>query len=494
MSQDDIESLLSANKPLDIDLDKTPVAVSPTRGVQDDIDALLADNAPGHLEKASGAKAATSQQDEIDALLMSALGKPAPEPTAPPPGKEKKEGQIISQDDLDALLAKPVAAVAEEKKKPDELVSQDDLDALLSGMGASTVEPAATEAAPAEEGLISQDTLDAILMEAQHGDIEKAAESIAPAFQGEHDDDLEKLLAGGEDSLGEALFDGGAKAVSQAEQSLDEMLSSDETLMAVAPDPGFHEPGDETTISAPRPFAMGAAHLPEEEHEEHEETARKAFKLPSFVTAIPGKIKEAMGWLKGKIPAIPKISLPFIKTALAKLPPKMAGVVAGLAGAMVLGALGGGYWFFFGGSEPESAQVAQLEKGSTPEGGELGKEGANAPAAPVVAPVSVDAGSGPMVKFSVYLPVEFDMEASRVMNMDVELIFDSETMAGIVRQRLFFTSTTVEKFIDTFFEDKFYEETVFVQDKLEEYLAQNLKTVEQFAGLKDVRLTNFNLN
>jgi hypothetical protein len=94
----------------------------------------------------------------------------------------------------------------------------------------------------------------------------------------------------------------------------------------------------------------------------------------------------------------------------------------------------------------------------------------------------------------VYLPIEFDAETTKILNMNVELLFESETVAKIVRERLFFSAVTVEKAIDGFFRDKFYEETVFAQDKLEEYLAQNLKTVKQFAGLKDVRLSAFSID
>ncbi|MBF0635173.1 MAG: hypothetical protein HQK85_10990, partial [Nitrospinae bacterium] len=115
-----------------------------------------------------------------------------------------------------------------------------------------------------------------------------------------------------------------------------------------------------------------------------------------------------------------------------------------------------------------------------------------ASATPAVSPKSAQ-GKYP-VSFVVYLPVEFDTEATKILNMNVELIFESETVARLVRERLFFSAVTVEKAIDLFFRDKFFEETVFAQDKLEEFLSQNLKAVKQFAGLKDVRLSGFSID
>ena len=55
-------------------------------------------------------------------------------------------------------------------------------------------------------------------------------------------------------------------------------------------------------------------------------------------------------------------------------------------------------------------------------------------------------------------------------------------------------AVAVENSVTSFFEDKFYETTTFAQDKLESYLLEKLRTVEQFVGLKGVKLTKFSFD
>ncbi|MBI5816578.1 MAG: zinc-ribbon domain-containing protein [Nitrospinae bacterium] len=492
--QDDIAALIAANAPKSAPVKEEPAAIVESAGGQDDIDSLLAAYSP----KDSGAKQAASaapagQQDEIDALLASVMpgGAGSPKPKAAP---GKKEGEIISQSDLDALLmqpapaAAPVAQAEAQEKEPETYISQDDIDTILGGE-TMVEEKAATAVAPAEkesdeEGFLTQDTLDALLMEAGSGDVEKAAETLAPALAESPDLELDRILSGGGETGLESLFEETGGAMAAAEPAAAPQKAAQPAPEVSMPAPSF----DKTMVIPPPAMIEEEEELPLDRRiqMEHEDEHRAKFQLrmPAFVTAVIGKIMPLLR--KIHIPAIKlPFKLPFRIPLIGALPPRAVGILAGAVAAVVIGTGVGGYLFLSGGKAKPVEQAA-VETGKAPGAGPA-KE---AKPEDVKQAVAVKP-SGPTVKLGVYLPVDFDAEATRIMNMDVELIFDSDIMAGAVRDRMFFTEVTVEKQIDSFFRDKFYEETVFAQDKLEEYLVQNLKAVEQFAGLKDVKLRNF---
>jgi predicted Zn finger-like uncharacterized protein len=508
--QANIDSLFAANAPAK----EEAQALGAINAGQDDIDALLAANSPSAQ---SSMQSASEGQNEIDALLASAVGKPTPKPaaagTTTPP---KADGEILSQSDLDSLLsegfqASEVGAPSESRKNAGT-ISELEIDSILDAAGIAESERGgeAPEGKAIDDGLLSQDTLDSLLAEASQEEAGAPDAQMAQATDEPADDELERLLSGEEDSLGEALFQDGSKTTpsSTGEPSLDEMLAGELT-----PRPPARSGDDdhEHAGALQGVFAQGdvSVSLEEDTGDEEARAEKKSFNP----LAIFAPFKKVLG-------IIPFPKFKFIGAIFHKLPPRLAGVMTGLALAVVIGAIGGGWWFLKGGPVKDNAQVAQKEADHKPAAKPEAPSSTPVPAkpeapsaapvpgtAPAVAPapppalapkpsvVFAKASSGKYpVSFVVYLPVEFDAETTKILNMNVELLFESETVAKIVRERLFFSAVTVEKAIDGFFRDKFYEETVFAQDKLEEYLAQNLKTVKQFAGLKDVRLSAFSID
>jgi predicted Zn finger-like uncharacterized protein len=521
ISQDDIEALLAANVPGKSETSATAAAGS----VQDDIDSLLAVHSP----LAQSAKQAVSGgQNEIDLLLASAMSKPIPKAAATQSAAVPTAGEeILSQSDLDTLLSQPSQAMEtatpSESKEGEGVISPLDIDSILDSAGFEEPGQAHMEAEEKakDDGLLSQDTLDSLLTEVSQKDMDMPDEAMASEMGGGEDDELQKLLSGEEDTLGEALFQETSKvASSTGEPSLDEMLAGELTPREPAQAGGQDD--DDFAGAMPGVFARGEASFPSMDEETGEEEApakKKGFSPAALFAPAIAALKKAMG----KIP-LPKFK--FIGAMYHKLPPRLAGIAAGLALAIVVGAAVGG-WLFLKGEQPiGTTQVAENQPGqkiaSKPEAHQpaqpatqpADKQGAHSPepapvpakapaegqpaskpSAPEPAVASAKASQGKYpVSFVVYLPVEFDTEATKVLNMNVELIFESETVAKLVRERLFFSAVTVEKAIDGFFREKFYEETVFAQDKLEEFLVQNLKAVKQFAGLKDVRLSGFSID
>jgi predicted Zn finger-like uncharacterized protein len=509
--QADIDSLLSANAPAKKEAQAPAISAG-----QDDIDALLAANSPSAQ---SSIEAEPEGQNEIDALLASAVGKPAPKPEATPP---KADGEILSQSDLDALLGQSAQANEEggssDSGEDTGTISELEIDSILDAAGIAESERGdeAPEGKAADDGLLSQDTLDSLLAEASQEETGAPTAQMSQAADEPADDELERLLAGEEDSLGEALFEDGTKTApsSTGEPSLDEMLAGELTPRkpAHASDDDHEHAGALQGV-----FAQGDVSLPSMEEDAGDEEAhakKKGFNPLAIFAPVIAAFKKALG-------IIPFHKFNFIGAIFHKLPPRFAGVMTGLAIAVVIGAIGGGWWFFKGGLAPDKTQVAMKDADHKPAAKPGDHTAAPAPGIPAATPATPAPAQAPAVahvappalapspsevfakaptngkfpvSFVVYLPVEFDAETTKVLNMNVELQFESETVAKLVRERLFFSAVTVEKAVDNFFRDKFYEETVFAQDKLEEFLAQNLKTVKQFAGLKDVRLSAFSID
>ena len=518
--QANIDSLFAANAPAK---KEAPAPATISAG-QDDIDALLAANSPSAQ---SSMQAEPEGQNEIDALLASAVGKPAPKAIAAAPAPPKADGEILSQSDLDSLLGgdSQTSEDGEPSKSMEDTgtISELEIDSILDAAGIAESERGgkAPEEKAVDDELLSQDTLDSLLAGTPEDETGAPDAQMAQATDEPADDELERLLSGEEDSLGEALFQDGSKAAPSptGEPSLDEMLADELTPRKPdrADDSDHEHGGDLQGV-----FAQGDVSVSFEEDTGDEEAhvKKKSFELLAILAPVIAAFKKALG------------IIPFPKF---KLPPRFAGVMAGLALAVVIGAIGGGWWLLKSEPVKDNAQVAQKEADHKPAAKPEAPAVATVPVkpeapavttvpvkpeapavatvpvkpeAPAVAHVSPPAlaprpsevfakappsGKYP-VSFVVYLPIEFDAETTKILNMNVELLFESETVAKIVRERLFFSAVTVEKAIDGFFRDKFYEETVFAQDKLEEYLAQNLKTVKQFAGLKDVRLSAFSID
>jgi hypothetical protein len=497
--QANIDSLFAANAPA-----REKAQASPTISTgQDDIDALLAANSPSAQ---SSMQVAQDGQSEIDALLASAMGKPAPKPAAPP----KDDGEIMSQSDLDSLLSQSVqsgeAGEPSESKEDVGTISELEIDSILDAAGIPAQERVEEppEGIEIGDGLLSQDTLDSLLTEASQEEAGAPDTTKAQATGEASDDELEKLLSGEEDSLGEALFQEGSKAPTSptGEPSLDEMLADELT-----PRPPARSGDDDHEHAGAMQgvFAQGDVSLTPIEEETGEQEAhvkKKGFNPLSIFAPVIAILKKALG-------IIPLPKFKFIGAIFQKLPPRLAGVMSGLALAVVVGAIGGGWWLLKGEQAKDKTEVAQKETDhkpalkpedhpATPVPAKAPAEGHVAPPALAPKPSEVFAKTAPSgkhpVSLVVYLPVEFDAETTKILNMNVELLFESEAIAKVVREKPFFTAVTVEKEIDSFFRDKFYEETVFAQDKLEEFLAKNLKTAKQFAGLKDVRLSAFSID
>ncbi|MBI4828218.1 MAG: hypothetical protein HY804_05320, partial [Nitrospinae bacterium] len=423
-AQDDIDALLAAHAPKDKTAPATKQAPSP----QDDIDALMAAHAPKQEEEEA--------LDDIDALLAGVAGGEAP----PAPRVEEEEEP--------APEPSPAAGFARPQEETD-IISQDDIDALLKSSGD---EVAVDETAGEEE------------------------EVEIPIIE-ETGDELDKLLGSKDDSVGEDLFgEGETVSVSPgAAPSLDDMLATE--TVAVEPGDSAEETIDTDAVlgipSAPAgrraPPAEEALFEPIEEVEE-----------PPARAGVMDKVMALFGTLMGVAAGV------LAKFRLPGLSPRFGKAVAAVAVVAVVALAGGGYWFFFG------------HKAGAPAGETAGKEGEAKPAgqeeaaAPLGESLLASTGTAshqePAMSFTIYLPVEFDAEISRVMKLDMTMIFENFEIRDDAMQRSFYLTVQVENTVDAFFEDKFYTDTVFAQDKLEEFLNEKLKAMAPMAGLRQSRV------
>ncbi|VAX20679.1 hypothetical protein MNBD_NITROSPINAE01-1316, partial [hydrothermal vent metagenome] len=479
----DIDALMAANGPKE-EPAETPAVESFD---QNDIDALLAANAPKE-EPAETPAVESFDQNDIDALLAANQT----------PAKQADDG--VEQDDIDALLSATTVQKPEPEEKtpenePDkleetktlfeeedaekaegELISQDDIDADVFGEtepAAPKAEETVEEKVAAKDEIISQDDLDSLLAEAE-GDVEKEAVAVAVEDETEEVESLDDLLQNEEDSS-ETLFE------EEVQVSVEEgeITSFDEVL----------EGGDETQFEFPEeegeiPGIPSGKSSGDEDELEGEETlleeepvekAKKSIALPAFLTNI-------LGAMSGILSKLPVSSLP-------------KNLVTGGAVALLLAITGGGYWFFFGGKTQEPIEVAavavteELQQPQPVENQDIQPEMSEAPAtAEPVEEEIVDDGKARPVKIGVYLPVEFDAEAIRIMNVDVELTFETRAESDAIQDRMFYTAVTIEGLISGFFKERFYEDTIFAQDKLEEHISHSLNKKSEFKGLTGVKL------
>ncbi len=275
---------------------------------QDDIDALLQNEAPPATEPAGDAAGDVVSQDDIDALLQG-----DDTPAAPEAGEETAADNTVSQDDIDALLqndAAPAATAATgEEAAADGAISQDDIDALLQADETPTDSGAGDTAEP--EG-VSQDDIDALLQSAESEQPGKDASDAQPAAADEapgavSQDDIDSLLSGAaEDEPAETEADDEqtsaeafAKLKEKTETATEESGAASEDLVTqnqiddllkTDTDPQAPEPVEE---AAPEPVILAT-----------DEETEEAIDAPEPEDApAPKKFKLAFkpAWLRSKI-------------------------------------------------------------------------------------------------------------------------------------------------------------------------------------------------
>ncbi|MBF0169706.1 MAG: hypothetical protein HQK87_01230, partial [Nitrospinae bacterium] len=315
-----------------------------------------------------------------------------------------------------------------------------------------------------EGELVSQSDLDALFA--------ARTDEAADDMGGIDEADLDALLAGG-DSLGDELYDAGgaepAPVPAGGEMSLDEMLGGGE------PTPVG---GDDMDMASA--MRRDGLELPEE-GDDTVAAGAGGMTLMEKIQSLLAPLKKRLGALlpKGKGGRNPKVAY---------------AVMAGAA-VLTLAAGAGGWWFFYGNGADETTVVAEApapetsgEPTAPPTDQATGEAAAPEDDLLVASPESDPTAGSPTVAVGVYLPVEFDREAIRIMTVETSLAFGSAPVADALRSRIFFVATTIEGAVQSFFSDKFYEDTIFVQDKLEEYLTAELGKMEPFTGLTGVKV------
>lgn len=439
---------------------KTEGTPAPTR--QDEVDALLAGARPGEgvAEEETPApameEAAEATRDDIDALLSEARGEKEP---------EEDEGGGNVQDDIDNLLAevgrggerekdeepeKGVMAESREEEEEEEdeagdLISQDDIDALLA-------EADGDEQAPESE----QEEAEPPAMNVPGEAPEEAAPSPAMAIE----EELDQLLDSGEDEIGEDLFKEGEEEIAEEEISIEPEGAAEEAV-----EEEVEEMLGIPSTAAP-PAQADQAREAESFVPEPEEDVTETLPSQSLASIILGKIKT----LAARAMPSPRGLAPGMKTA-----------VIGAAAIAALAVLGGGYWFFYGGQETTPLKETDMAPETPLEKTEVKTEEEEKP---VIEDLVAGEKAGPALPLGIYLPVEFNREATRIMNIDLELVFESGAIKEAFAKRKFYAAVTVEEAIQSFFQNKFYEDTIFVQEKLEEHINKSLKTNPKFAGLE----------
>ncbi|VAX20128.1 hypothetical protein MNBD_NITROSPINAE03-1301, partial [hydrothermal vent metagenome] len=527
--QDDIDALLAANAPAKAEEPAEPDG-------QDDIDALLAANAPAKAEEpaeedteefdiddllASGAPeemeiallddetdetaahdagepearlpedSGSDAQEDIDKILSeNSSGNSAATENVAPDGKGR-------QGDVDAIIAQrkesadtPEADTSAEEK-PGELISQDDINSLLEGDGDEPEgddAPGNTSAEGETDELISQDDIDSLIGSGDPDEAETGA-AMESADTGEEEDlisqdDIDALLYNNEEN--EEEQEAGAVTAEGGEEELDNLLESETDAF------GDDIANENKDAAEPVEEPAGAAGA----MQESADSSADEVMSPEHVEEI-GVFAEEMDENKSsRLSALLARLGAIVKAPIKILVPKSAsGIFVRVAAVLLLASAGGSYWFFFGGSMgKEQIITAMIENATSEPKEEAAPTDNEEPAAEEeLVDESLVEGEGSdeaVVNVGIYLPVEFDFEATRIMNIDIELTFDSKAISDAIKNRLFFTAVTIENAITKFFEDKFYEETIFVQDKLEEKLNQELKSMDQFDGLQEVHLAS----
>ncbi len=172
----------------------------------------------------------------------------------------------------------------------------------------------------------------------------------------------------------------------------------------------------------------------------------------------------------------------------------LAGGVLGL-----LATAGGAYfaWQIF--APPELTEIAKPEaevpKGLTPK---PDKEQAEKPAKPAVIEEDSEGllaalpPESKMVKFSTIMPVAFEVNDIRVLSFTLEIIFTDEASAQIMQSALPLFEEATVKTVEKFLEKKFYDDILYVKEKLEQRLqaAYNNK-IDSDGRVKKIKFKDF---
>jgi len=526
--QDDIDALFSANAPADTPETAEPVPDAPAdlagladsggSASQDDVDALLSANAPADTPETAepvpdapadlaglADSGGSASQDDIDALLSANAPADTPETAEPVPDAPADlagladPGGSASQDDVDALLAD--SRPSEEKSSVAQDVPDQADDESSPPTGEGDIDESSDNLAPGQDEteIISQDDIDALLVSADTEDetdeeeaspnetaiIHKEAEP-EPTEEDTSEDELDSLLSGEDEDTGVDIFveeTSGDDSTSE-EPTLDDVISEEEATSEFSREEDHDESMDEEILGIPSTSHSDSAdeelddfHMPEDEAESKQG-------IGASLSGLLSRLIKPIRQLAGKIPPLPLMRGKVFSS-------RFSVIAMAAAGVMLIALLGGGYWFFHGRAQPDRVdKVTQPAKNEAKDEGKTDETKAEEEL--LVDDLTTDAGEAkaPEINIGVFLPVEFDLEAIRIMSVTVNLVFESAEFRDDAYGRVFYSTVTVENAIETFFKDKFYTDTVFVQDKLEEFLMQSLKSSREIIGVKAVRLEN----
>ncbi len=457
---------------------------------QDDIDALLSGIEVGGAKQSAAPVAphnpvetpsepfAGFGQDDIDALFGVVVAEAKPETPAPaarlvsassPPAAPGAAADgTISQADLDSLL---LGAVHQEgKERPTKAgvseLSQEDLDSLLAGgvegdgsaTGAVGGQPAPTGGEPLSA--VSEETIRSLLTEEGDG--------MASLFE-------EAVNAGAEEQTLVAAATPAAPEATPAEAEAAQPLQNVEPLV-------------QTEAEQERPASEGAK--PEES------TAEAAFlkrlgkrRLPKLskkqkLAAVSIAASAALAffgayWYRMAGEQPPAISEE--KRVAAALPKQGAGVAAVQPAAQPEKKIG-----------PEQAQKPETEAKPV----EVEKPEPSVPAAKAESPPTITAqprAVGNNISFGIIVPVDFNTRMVKVMTADVEVTFASDNDKKYAERRRFLYELAIEKEIESFFKDKFYEDTHYARDKLAAYLFERVKKRSDLGRVVEINIENFDV-
>jgi hypothetical protein len=467
---------------------KPPVV--PFAGIaQDDIDSLFGGGTAATTPASPPAPAVGVAQDDIDSLLGGmGIGEPAKPSAAPAVASDGG----ISQSDLDSLFAEssPVAAGSPKGSGVAE-ISQDDLNSLFaqdtsaadSGTTVAASQPGGEEAAISEasiENLFQEegDNMAALFEGASNGDSEQPSAS-APATKSQpqqqttpaakvltRTEQIGAEIAQAAAEIGEAeearskvavlavfkkiklpkvsrkqkaaalaiaasvvLIVLGVQNYNNARKHLTAFLTKKHAVVALAPKPA--EKTTEAKQEAPPASTSVAETKPVESAKPETAPVQTAKAEP---TPVPQKPVEPKG---EEIKAEKPISAP---TVVAKVEPPVK-------------------------TEP----VAE----------------------PVVAQAAKPVGENTNISFGIIVPVDFNTQMVKVMTADIELTFASGKDKKSAEKKQFAFEMAIEKEIEIFFKDKFYENTHYVQDKLAAHLMERVKKRNDLGKVTAVNIDNF---
>ncbi|MDH5541536.1 MAG: zinc-ribbon domain-containing protein [Nitrospinota bacterium] len=97
------------------------------------------------------------------------------------------------------------------------------------------------------------------------------------------------------------------------------------------------------------------------------------------------------------------------------------------------------------------------------------------------------------LKIGVIVPVDFNAEAVKVMTADVLITFQNTSEYDMADTKRYLYEMAVEEEIEKFFLDKFYEDTLYVQDKIIAQLNTKFKKRPEMGKIAEIDIENFKL-